>query len=59
MSNLRKEKNSKTLNITREVAKLGLDAGSKDDQDKNDDRPQNKDNPKKNKTQKKKKTNRI
>ena len=56
MSNLRKEKNSKTLNITREVAKLSVDASNKYDQDKKNDQPQKKDNPKKNKAQKKTKT---
>ena len=55
MSNLRKEKNSRTVNITREMAKLSVDAGSKDDQEqiKKDDEPK-----KENKPNKKKKTKR-
>ena len=55
MSNLRKEKNSRTVNITREMAKLSVDAGSKDDQEqiKKDDEPKNE-----NKPNKKKKTKR-
>ena len=60
MSNLRKEKKSKTVNIIREMAKLSIDAGNKDDQDqiKKDDEPVPENKPKKNKTQKKKKSKR-
>ena len=46
------EKKSKTVNIVREMAKLSVDAGNKDDQEKikKDGKPQKKNKPKKNKT---------
>ena len=61
MSNIRKEKKTEAVNITREMAKLSVDAGEKDDQDKiiKDDEPQKKDNPRKNKAKKKNKPKRV
>ena len=55
------EKKSKTVNIVREMAKLSVDAGNKDEKEqiKKDDKPQKENKPKKNKTQKKKKSKRA